>query len=414
MLAMKIVAKLGGINRKFLKEQPIVDIDEYESVYQVKLRFQDNIDPLLFPMDKFLNLSRRIFFSGSDDISRIQSFNFLKSCFISLLNLNGNISDFKFPETIGPSKSPKLALTISSSTNIFDPYNVEGKSFEQKNKKTLNSESNVFKKLLSTILIANGDPILKEHSKDFIDGIFQHFSLLFISQCNHQHEPYTELNMDLFLDSIVEMFSHDKSDVTKENAEKTFESFINIMENTCQDKELLLQFLVWDKLATRLSHCCYQKEWYKKLGGCRGISSLCRKLSPTWIKKHEIDFVKALLFIIKDSQSYTPNFAVDIAIESLKQLIYLSHGNEKSIMKENKETGKEISKKLHDLLLLLVSELSSAHDAVRKEVQILLKLVSDLTDQSITNLLDNFKNSLTNSIVVSRFKQLPSPLQTVY
>ncbi len=53
------------------------------------------------------------------------------------------------------------------------------------------------------------------------------------------------------------------------------------------------------EVAKRLAHCCYRQEWYFKSGGCTGISHLTSKLPVHWLRKQQVIFVKALLFILK-------------------------------------------------------------------------------------------------------------------
>jgi transformation/transcription domain-associated protein len=56
---------------------------------------------------------------------------------------------------------------------------------------------------------------------------------------------------------------------------------------------------VFDDLAERVYHCCFHKEWYFKAGGCCGITHLINHLSVSWVKKHQLEFIEALLYIIK-------------------------------------------------------------------------------------------------------------------
>ena len=60
------------------------------------------------------------------------------------------------------------------------------------------------------------------------------------------------------------------------------------------------------ELAQRVSHCCYKAEWQHKSGGCAGIMHLTRCLPLPIVRRHEILFLKALLFVLR----VTPNDAL--------------------------------------------------------------------------------------------------------
>lgn len=408
MSAMKILAKLGGINRKYLTEPIVHEINENpDEALFIKMKFNNLKDPYDFPVDKFIKLARRVFYSAPDTHSREQSFDFLKACLITMINLDGDMTDFKIPEDISGIKSSKTSITIYSCNNFFDPHDIEGKNYLAKTQGKINAETMLFRKLLATMFIAIGDQKLKDRALPFVNGLCRHFALLMIAQCKHVPDPMRELNPDIFFDALVDVFSHEKSDTDKIAAEQTLEEFIRVMNTITVNKEYMLQFQVWEKLSSRLAHCCYQKEWYKKLGGCKGIYCLCKNLSSVWVRKHEIEFVKALLFIIKDSPSGMAVFTIEEAKNSLEMVVKTCHDPNDEKMK-----GKDNSKRNHDLLLVLVSELSSAHDAVRKTVQSLIKMVGEILGKSVTSLLEQFKNSLSQSIGVQRFKQLPAALQT--
>lgn len=408
MSAMKILAKLGGINRKYLTEPIVHEINENpDEALFLKIKFNGFKDSYDFPVDKFIKLARRVFYSAPDTHSREQSFDFLKACLITMINLDGDMSEFKIPEDISGIKSSKTSITIYSCNNFFDPHDIEGKNYLKKTQGKINAETMLFRKLLATMFIAIGDQKLKERALPFVNGLCRHFALLMINQCKHIPDPMRELNSDIFFDSLVDVFSHEKSDTDKIAAEHCLEEFIKVMSEITVNKEYMLQFQIWEKLSSRLAHCCYQKEWYKKLGGCKGIYCLCKNLTSVWVKKHEIEFVKALLFIIKDSPSGMAVFTIEEAKNSLEMVVKTCHDPN-----DEKLKGKDNQKRNHDLLLVLVSELSSAHDAVRKTVQSLIKMVGEILGKSVTSLLEQFKNSLSQSIGVQRFKQLPPALQT--
>jgi transformation/transcription domain-associated protein len=59
------------------------------------------------------------------------------------------------------------------------------------------------------------------------------------------------------------------------------------------------QLREFGEIAKKLCHGCYRQDWYFKSGGCLGISHLCSKMPVTWVIAHEVQFVKALLYVLK-------------------------------------------------------------------------------------------------------------------
>jgi hypothetical protein len=102
-------------------------------------------------------------------------------------------------------------------------------------------------------------------------------------------------------------------------------------------------------------------------------------------------------------------FTIREAKKGLDIVIDKSHDKNEILDEKSSQIA---TKRLHELLVLLVSELSSSHPPVRQTVHELIQFVSDKTEKKITNLLEPFKQNLTNSITIKRFKQLQPTLQT--
>ena len=49
---------------------------------------------------------------------------------------------------------------------------------------------------------------------------------------------------------------------------------------------------VFNELVERLCHCVYERGWYKKAGGCRGLLALCERLPKPWLRTQQALMVK--------------------------------------------------------------------------------------------------------------------------
>ena len=94
--ALQLLGKLGGRNRRFLKEPLAPECkDNPEHGLRLILTFEPST-PFLVPLDRCINLAVAAVInknSGMDAFYRKQSLKFLRVCLSSQLNLPGNVSD---------------------------------------------------------------------------------------------------------------------------------------------------------------------------------------------------------------------------------------------------------------------------------------------------------------------------------
>jgi hypothetical protein len=299
------LAKLGGMNRKYFDNLTVLDIlENCNESLEIYLNFKNSEKKATFHLHPFIELSMKYFYNNKESDNIDSAFSILKYSLLAMMKLDGNIKEFKIPKKIGAFKSSKINLTIVSNNNFFDQYDIEEKDYPPKTIRRTKNESDIFKKLLTNLFISTGNPKIKDKAEKFLNNICRHFALLFISKSKQVLHPLKDINPDVFLDAIVEVFSFENADYENINVEKYLLNFINTMKIMCNDSEIIEQFHIWEKLVVRLSHCCHQREWNKKIGGCRGIIFLCQNLSINWIKQHEQEFGKYKFKITSESITF--------------------------------------------------------------------------------------------------------------
>lgn len=94
--SLQLLGKLGGRNRRFLKEPLALDCKENpEHGLRLILTFEPST-PFLVPLDRFINLAIAAVMhknGGIDAFYRKQALRFLRVCLLSQLNLPGNVMD---------------------------------------------------------------------------------------------------------------------------------------------------------------------------------------------------------------------------------------------------------------------------------------------------------------------------------
>ncbi len=84
----------------------------------------------------------------------------------------------------------------------------------------------------------------------------------------------------------------------------------------------------YDSLAGKLAHSCYAAEWHIKCGGCLGIGILTNYFPVPWLINHHVEFLRGLMFILKDLTPENGVVIVDEAMSSLEDLIKKCHTNQ--------------------------------------------------------------------------------------
>jgi len=409
ILSMKILAKLGGMNRKYLI-QPNMTFDPHSNdlgSLAVTVQFitsnqnskQSDSIQQEFNADAFAKTAKKILSSSSTSTEmKLEAFHYIKYCVMSVMNLKD--SD-KLPE--------QFVYNAKKQQQMNQP--VGTRDLQQVSK--IKERNLLMCKLISTLLYCVSDPDLKSVSIPLAQLLCRHFAISAIAHRDSSQQDGC-LDISIFYDSIVDVFYMSMGDDQYRAAEYALEEFIEYVFVLCDhDEEFVNSLPCWDQIANRLCHSCYQKEWYKKCGGSTGIVILCRNLSVKWLRKSENNFLKALLSIVKDSPAQMASYTFDEAIKALEIVIKICYDANQSTYaissSGSSTTPVNSNSKLHELL---VSELSSSHAAVRKTVQSLIKLVSELCNRSITHILEPFKERLISSIREERYIQLPVHLQT--
>ncbi|KAG0495758.1 hypothetical protein HPP92_000449 [Vanilla planifolia] len=176
--ALQLLGKLGGRNRRFLREPLMLECKENpEHGLRLILTFEPST-PFLVPLDRCIYLAvAAVMHHGSemDAFYRKQALKFLRVCLVSLLNLRGNI----MIEGINPSLLGTL-LVSSVDPSLRRAENSDMKvDLGVKTKTQLMAEKSVFKTLLMTIVAASADPELQDPNDEYVVNICRHFAMLF-------------------------------------------------------------------------------------------------------------------------------------------------------------------------------------------------------------------------------------------
>lgn len=436
MKALQLLGKLGGRNRRFLKEPLTLDCKENsEHGLRFILTFEPET-PFLVPLDRCIPLAVNTVIQnngGLDAFYRKQALTFLRVCLTSLLNLRGNVPcDGVSPGHLG-------ALLIST----VDPSRRRTESSDMKvdlgvkTKTQLLAEKSVFKTLLMTIIAASTDPELQDPKDEFVTNVCRHFSMLFHVEHSSLNSSATighhvgsvlsssgsmnfrsrsnsssnlkELDPLIFLDALVSVLAdenrlHSKAALMALNIFSETLVFLSRTKlmgatnlrvgpgtpmmvsspslNPVYSPPPNVKIPVFEELLPRLLHCCYGNTWQAQMGGVMGLGALVGKVSVETLCDFQVSIVRGLVYVLKRLPLHA-NKEQEETSQVLTQILRVVN----NVDEANNESRR---KSFQGVVEFLARELfnPNASIVVRKNVQSCLGLLASRTGSEVSELLE--------------------------
>lgn len=172
------------------------------------------------------------------------------------------------------------------------------------------------------------------------------------------------------------------------------------------------------QIASRFSALCFDETWVMKSAGCAGmmIMTSLPEIGEMWTRAREVDVVRTLLHVLKDMPHDPPRNASEI-MDNLTHVLRITNTKklETDAMQVDEPTGEGTradaqQTKLPFLIGIFFNELSSPHPVVRQAVRSCIELLSELSGQSIYDLLSPHRERVLTSIYVKPLRALPHPI----
>lgn len=169
-------------------------------------------------------------------------------------------------------------------------------------------------------------------------------------------------------------------------------------------------------LASAFCSLCYEQHWHRRLGGWIGIETLIRKadLGAPWIADHQLEIVRALLYMLKDMPSDPPSEIAGIN-ETLYYVLEQAYGEAPKARGDAQDEGHhpygERASHLPLLVGILIPELSCANEIARHTTQHTLELLARLKSCTVTDLLAPQRDRLLLPIFTKPLRALPFGMQ---
>ncbi|KAF5011503.1 hypothetical protein F66182_15352, partial [Fusarium sp. NRRL 66182] len=317
---MRILGKLGGRNRKFLNHPPELAFQQFaDEVPSFDVRLIGPNEKRPFPVEigvdvayaKLLEIPKTPAAKASDAYYKQQAFRMLSSqlkLYIGYDNLPEDLASL-----IRLQADDLLESKIQGPVDIFD----KSERSSSIPKKLIQEES--LKKLLKACFFATSIPDLEQTATSFVTDVCRHVVVVEVgralAQARHTRRPFdvnsgegpVYLDSRLLANVIVDCLSSD--DVKMRDSAKRAMEDIKAAAGVIfggADKAAKLPF--WQHLGRVFCHSCHSEEWFTKAGGSLGIHLLATELDlgDSWLFERQSDFVRALMYVIKDTPADLP------------------------------------------------------------------------------------------------------------
>ncbi|GMY12228.1 transformation/transcription domain-associated protein-like isoform X1 [Fagus crenata] len=444
--ALQLLGKLGGRNRRFLKDPLALECKENpEHGLRLILTFEPST-PFLVPLDRCINLAVAAVVHKNgvvDSFYRKQALKFLRVCLSSQLNLPGNVSAEEYtPKQL----STLLVSAVDSSWRRSEGSDIKA-DLGVKTKTQLLAEKSVFKILLMTIIAADAEPDLHDPKDDFVFNVCRHFAMIFhvdSSSANAStstaalggHGLSSNVNLSsrskngtclnlkeldplIFLDALVDVLA-DENRLHAKAALNALNMFAETLLFLARSKhaDLLMsrgpgtpmivsspsmntvsappsvRIPVFEQLLPRLLHCCYGSTWQSQMGGVMGLGALVGKVTVEILCLFEVRIVRGLVYVLKRLPTYASKEQEETS-QVLTQVLRVVNNVDEANSEPRKQSFKGVVE-------FFASELfnSNASVIVRKNVQSCLALLASRTGSEVSELLENLYQNLLQPLIM--------------
>jgi transformation/transcription domain-associated protein len=421
---MRILGKLGGRNRRFLDHPPDLAFRLYsDDVSSVNIKLigapGDRPFPILQMVDLALSKILEAKVPKSDQEKKVDIFYIQQSLRYLSSALKVFIGYDQLPEDFLPMVrlyANDLYENVAESADTVIAVSDRSKSVFKKHE-----QETILQKLIQGVIHATAVESISEEALALTFDVCRHFTVLELGRAVvdfrqrrqtfavNGGEGLMHLDSRVLADAIGDCLSSDREEV-RETAKKA----IGVMFDSAailfgsDQKVHRLPFFVY--LSKTFCHNCYEEEWYPKFGGVIGIRSLVADLDmgEEWLKERQNDFVRALLYVIKDMPQDLPAFTRELAQETLKLVLQTCNRN---VPKE--EFAKRQTKSF-SLCALLFIEISNPNKHVRETAQNAFIILEEIVGIPKHILMAPVKERLLTPIFNKPLRALPFASQIGY
>ena len=293
-------------------------------------------------------------------------------------------------------------------------------------------EENLLKRLIKALMFAQSLPDFKPEVDALLLNLARHFTVIEVGRAlvdmKRAFSPFDTKSGEglLFLDSrvlsdaILESMASENSDI-RDAAERLVREMYNSAVIIFGSPTHVARLTFFNSLASTFCHGCYEEEWFTKTGGTLGIKALLTdiELGDLWVASKQIEFVRALMYVIKDMPQDLPEKTRRSAQVTLEILLTRLTKNVKRTdclpapppaAPQPPQPSPKHSR-IAQIIMMLNGELSHMNRHVRDTARRSLELIAKAAGAEVWELLEPHRKHLLQPIYAKPLRALPFAIQ---
>lgn len=410
---LRVLGKLGGRNRAFLGAPT--------NLKDRNLPFEDDVNVRLalcgVPEDKPLTITPGISTAiqvledqRSPQHYRVQAFKYLSNT----LKLFVDTKDV--PEDLVEHIQESVKIIVSESFPPVSSHLPKATSRDYAKRRRTND---LVEKLMESIFFAASIKECKDEALELIRNLCEHYNIIelgeYVLEKRKHHTKFDleenegELHVDsrILLSVIMSALSHFNPDV-RDAGREALRTIYTSGTVLLGSHDLAQGFPMFRSLFGKLSHTCFEEEYFRKAGACYGLKTLIQDLNMpvSWILNRQVEFARTMFFVLKDVPNDVPS---SVRTNASELLYYVLRECNKDLKPEQLE-----QRSFKQLSGLLAYELGNANSAVRDTSKEALKILSEVTGKPIAAILKEVTGVFLGPIFGKPLRALPFPMQIGY
>lgn len=430
---LRILGKLGGRNRKFMTGAPQLTFQQFsDDRASFDIRLIGSKKDRAFPAEIGIDLAigeltkvpKGSLQKKSHAYYQKQAMVFIKSQIKLRIGFDSLPEDFA------------RLVRLQAQDLIGKKFDAEFPALETSDRARSvvkkDDQEDMLKRLLKAMMSCCSIPELKNEADAFLANVCRHFTIIEVGRAladlKRKTQPFNVtagegplcVDTHVLANAIVESLASDTIQV-REAAEMALKEVYDSTAIIFGAESEVGRLSFFSHLSTTFCHSCYEEEWFTKAGGSLGLNLLLTRfdLGDQWISDRQIEFVRALMFVIKDMPQDLPARTRIGAQETLDLVL---RRVAKRFSKKDLEIQQTASQgqprpsqsRLIHLCSIFSSELANLNKNVREAAQKAYSILAEAIDAQVWELVDPVKGRITEPIYNKPLRALPFATQIGY
>lgn len=386
-VAFRVLGKFGGGNRKMLTEPQILEYCEQEpSTTCITIQFTDHKSPILLPVEKVIETAfTALRASTTDSWYRQQCWEVIR-CFL--------IGSMQFDED----RLTVSKLITHPSFTEGEIHSLNGQYYKCSDEKA----RRVHRTALTAMFVAAAIKELRKNVLQTMVALVRHYAIIAIIQqagpfcLNGRWSKVQGMDPLVLIDALAVIMGHEERELSKPG-HLSLVLIINTATDILGSKERACQLPLMEYLVEKMCGLCYERAWYAKLGGCLAINTLSEHMALKWVLEHQYVFLRALLYVMMDLTDEVSTGAIEKAKTNLEKLLVICASPLQGV-NDTEEMKAAQEKSIHSVTHELVRQITSSNTTVREQAMHSLKVLANLTQKGITEVMLPHKDVLIDMI----------------